>query len=267
MADLREEDRDAYRSMNELLAAEPPQNYSFDIMTIGRSQRCAILAPHGGKIEWGTNQIAKAIAELGGYRFFAFNGDRKGGQNKHYLHVESPHYENADTRLNQDVSCLALIEPCEFVLAIHGARNWPKHLAKDAQKNWRQSDRKIYVGGRDERLKIKIFDELVAIHHDLKFKIAYLTDTPQLAEVKPTIESRLSDDIILSDVLSDPKFCAYGGLHQNNICNKGKSLMGAQLEITRNFRDHLVPEGAAGSTPDFQIFVNAARASIESRAA
>jgi phage replication-related protein YjqB (UPF0714/DUF867 family) len=239
-----------YQSMKALLAKESQENYNFDIITDGRSQRCAILAPHGGEIEWGTNQIAKAIAELGQYRFFAFNGHRKGGENRHYLHVYSHEYENDKTRLEKKVSCREVTEPCDFVLAIHGAQNAP------------DNSRKVYIGGRDETLKIRIFNDLEAIHTALSFKIVYLTDGTSLPQVQTKIGSKLNVDV----TLSDSQYREYAGLHKDNICNKGRSGRGAQLEISKKFRDDMVPAGGEQKSSDFQTFVSAVEKAMRTMA-
>lgn len=250
MAELRKKGEYWYQSMKALLADEPQKNYSFDILTSDRSQRCAILAPHGGEIEWGTDQIAKAIAAAD-YRLFAFDGHREGGDNLYYLHVKSEQYENAATRLEENVSCLAVIESCDFVLAIHGA------------KDWRPNEQKIYIGGRNEPLKINIFNELEAIHKALTFEIAYLTDRQGLAQVKPAIEGKLSADVTLADINSNSTYRDYAGLHEHNICNNRKSHKGAQLEISKSLRCHMVPRQKSWERgADFHTFVNAVRKAI-----
>jgi phage replication-related protein YjqB (UPF0714/DUF867 family) len=48
--------------MTALLKAESPDSYTFEIRE--PASDVAIIAPHGGKIEWGTNQIASAIQPM-----------------------------------------------------------------------------------------------------------------------------------------------------------------------------------------------------------
>lgn len=126
---------DKYVSMTALLAAENPNHYA--IRRIPRNSNIAILAPHGGKIEPGTSEIAEAIAG-NDYNFFAFEG-RMSRSNYDSLHVTSSHYDQE--------TCLDLIKTCDYVVAIHG---------------WGTSDRLIYIGGLDEPLKTRIAERLDA---------------------------------------------------------------------------------------------------------
>jgi len=102
------ERRYEYTSMTALRAKENPRDYSFQIKA--PNSPVAILAPHGGKIEPGTREIAEAIAG-DTYRLFCFDGHRQ-RENMRYLHVESHLYDEAQ--------CVDLIKQCQLVLAIHG---------------------------------------------------------------------------------------------------------------------------------------------------
>ena len=53
---------DKYCSYEELRAAEAPG--AFQITVSDRNTSAVVVAPHGGKIEIGTTQIAEAIAQL-----------------------------------------------------------------------------------------------------------------------------------------------------------------------------------------------------------
>jgi phage replication-related protein YjqB (UPF0714/DUF867 family) len=136
--------------MAALLRSEDPRSYAFEIKEPHSS--VAVLAPHGGEIEWGTNQIAAAIAGED-YRLFCFNGNRIGGETFRYLHVKSHLYD--------DEQCHRLIKPCSIVVAIHG---WNEEKLKLPPN--------IYLGGRDEKLRETIGSELTR----LGFGIAAFSD-------------------------------------------------------------------------------------------
>lgn len=72
----------------------------------------AILAPHGGGIEAGTSEIARAIAGSE-YNLYLFEGIRPSG-NYAALHLTSHRFD--------EPRCLALLSACDHVVAIHGCR-------------------------------------------------------------------------------------------------------------------------------------------------
>src|SRR5688572_4392375 len=112
--------------MTALLANEDSASYDFQMRD--PDSPVAILAPHGGLIEWGTDQIAEAIAG-DDYNLFCFNGHRLGGENLYYLHVRSHQYD--------EPRCRKLIGPCSVVIAIHGC------------KNPARGEPLVYLGGRN----------------------------------------------------------------------------------------------------------------------
>ena len=71
------------------------------------SSAAAIIAPHGGKIEFLTAELARAIAneKLG---FYAFEGMKT--KSNWELHITSPNFD--------EPKCLALIENCDRVVAM-----------------------------------------------------------------------------------------------------------------------------------------------------
>lgn len=69
----------------------------------------AIVAPHGGKIEPGTSEIADAVAGLR-WSFYAFEGLKRSGN--HDLHITS-------TRFDEPM-CLILLDETSRVVTIHG---------------------------------------------------------------------------------------------------------------------------------------------------
>jgi len=72
----------------------------------------AILAPHGGGIEAGTSEIARAIAESD-FNLYLFEGIRPSG-NYAALHLTSHRFD--------EPRCLALLSVCDHVVTIHGCR-------------------------------------------------------------------------------------------------------------------------------------------------
>jgi len=97
----------------------------------------AILAPHGGAIEAGTSEIARAVAGLEFY-LYLFEGTRRSG-NYGALHLTS--------HLFDEPRCLGLLSGCDHVIAIHGCRgDTPQAL----------------LGGLDAALKTRIGAAILA---------------------------------------------------------------------------------------------------------
>lgn len=91
----------------------------------------AILAPHGGAIESGTSEIARAIA-ADDFNLYLFEGTRPSG-NYAALHVTSHRFDES--------RCLELPAQCDHVVAIHGYTG-------------EASD--ILLGGLDTELKTQV---------------------------------------------------------------------------------------------------------------
>jgi phage replication-related protein YjqB (UPF0714/DUF867 family) len=70
----------------------------------------AILAPHGGGIEAGTSEIARAVAGSE-FNLYLFEGILESG-NFAALHLTSHRFD--------EPRCLALLSACDHVVAIHG---------------------------------------------------------------------------------------------------------------------------------------------------
>jgi phage replication-related protein YjqB (UPF0714/DUF867 family) len=95
----------------------------------------AILAPHGGAIEFGTSEIALAVAGKE-FNLYLFEGLRQSA-NYAALHLTSHRFD--------EPRCLALLSSCEHVVAIHGCSGeTPQAL----------------VGGLDEKLKTQIAEAI-----------------------------------------------------------------------------------------------------------
>jgi len=98
----------------------------------------AILAPHGGAIEAGTSEIARAVAGSE-FNLYLFEGMRASGSYA-ALHLTSHCFD--------EPRCLALLSTCDHVVTIHGCRgNEPRAL----------------LGGLDLGLKRQISDAIAAI--------------------------------------------------------------------------------------------------------
>lgn len=104
---------DGYQSFEEL-AREHTEGLDYRIhVREPRGSQVAILAPHGGKIEGGTSQIATLMAgeEHG---LYLFEGLRQSQDNFDRLHLTS--------RCFDEPRCLALLARCEVTLTVHGYR-------------------------------------------------------------------------------------------------------------------------------------------------
>lgn len=169
-------DAKSYRSFADLAGGQiRGKDYEIEVIR-RRSSHVAIIAPHGGHIERSTSEIARAIAG-DDFNLYLFEGIKSSG-NYAALHLSS--------HLFDEPECLALIAPCQFVVAIHGCNG---------------NDEKVLLGGRDAALK----DQL----------------TKALATMGVAVET------------DGHRFPA---LDQNNICNRGRSLRGVQLELTTSLR-------------------------------
>jgi len=102
-----------------------------------RDPRVLIMAPHGGKIESATAEVAEAIAGMD-YSFYSFEGIKTDGNG--VLHIES--------HLFDEPGALQAVEKTDIVVTVHG-----------------QVDRKeefVMVGGLDDGLHSEIQRQLEA---------------------------------------------------------------------------------------------------------
>jgi phage replication-related protein YjqB (UPF0714/DUF867 family) len=136
-----------------------------------------VMAPHGGKIEPGTTEIAEAIAGMD-HSFYSFEGLKADGNN--LLHLES--------HLFDEPRALKAVETADIVVAVHGQLD--------------QKDEFVMVGGLNDGLRLEIKRQLE--------KTGFNT--------RPPTEGLMGTDPM-------------------NICNRGKSKSGVQLEISRKVRD------------------------------
>ena len=135
--------KDVYSCFRELEENETKE-VDFDIFVKKRPSSIAILAPHGGWIETRTSWIAAQIAGIRG-NLYQFEGLKRGQENR--LHITAHHFDEPE--------CVALIEKCTTVVAIHGCK---------------QKHGPICIGGRDEELKARLAYELMKAKFTFKLE-------------------------------------------------------------------------------------------------
>jgi len=113
---------DTYSRFSDLAARES----EFDVTVIDRTSDVTILAPHGGRIEPNTTEIATLIAG-DEYNLFCFNGRKNSGN--HTLHLTSHRFDHP--------RALKLVQSSSYVVCIHGCSI---------------AERLIYIGGLDREL-------------------------------------------------------------------------------------------------------------------
>jgi phage replication-related protein YjqB (UPF0714/DUF867 family) len=162
-------------------------DYAVHVMPRERSP-VAVLAPHGGRIEGRTSDIARLIAgdEHG---LYLFEGLRMSGDNFDCLHLASHWFD--------EPRALDLVCGCDTVVAVHG------YAAPGPD---------VLLGGLDERLKEAMAQALAGIG------ISCVTDGHR-----------------------------FPGRHPRNICNRGRSGEGVQLELSEQLRKAGNWAGLAGA--------------------
>jgi phage replication-related protein YjqB (UPF0714/DUF867 family) len=168
---------DDYKNYADLAQTER-EGKDYRRVVIPRGSTIAILAPHGGGIEAGTSEIAKALADET-HSLYCFEGLKQRGNQR--LHITSSRFD--------EPLCLELLRSADCAVAIHGC------AGKTAS---------IHVGGLDQKLSAEILAGLAR------------AGFPAQAD-----GSR------------------HAGNHPDNICNRGLSGAGAQLEISEGMRKTL----------------------------
>jgi phage replication-related protein YjqB (UPF0714/DUF867 family) len=93
------------------LAEHESQGTDFRVRRVERpGSRVAILAPHGGKIEEGTSEIAALIAGAD-HSLFCFEGLKSYGRNRD-LHITSHRFDHPD--------CLDMAARHDIIVSVHG---------------------------------------------------------------------------------------------------------------------------------------------------
>jgi len=124
---------DTYKSFDELkIHEEVNKAYRISMSDVG--SKITIIAPHGGKIEPKTSDIAKQIATEK-YNYYCFEGMKR--DNNGRLHVTSHNFD--------EPNAVKLISKSDIVVAIHACTG---------------NSGTVYLGGTDQILKNNIADEL-----------------------------------------------------------------------------------------------------------
>jgi len=187
----------SYLNFNDLAGHEVEgQDYRTRIEV--RNPRILIMAPHGGKIEPTTVEIAEAIAGMD-YSFYSFEGLKAEGNNM--LHIES--------HLFDEPRALKAVEKADVVVTVHGQID--------------QRDGFVMLGGLNDRLRLEIKRQLE--------KAGFQT--------RPPTEGLMGTDPM-------------------NICNRGRSRQGVQLEVSRKIRDLLKNDKG-----QLRVFSDAVRRAIQ----
>lgn len=171
---------DRFKSYHDL-AAVYSRGQHFDVfVTTGLTKPSVlILAPHGGRIEIRTAEIAEAIAAQD-YSCYLFEA-KLPKNNRTEMHIASELYDVPEA--------LTAVKSAEVVVALHGRRD-----GGDIEKTW--------IGGLNRELSKRIGEAL----HKQGFPVLF----------------------------DPPKF---KGTHPNNICNRGLTKLGVQLEVPLSLRE------------------------------
>ena len=168
---------DRYSSFDELQNHETlDKDYTLSFRDT--CSRVTIIAPHGGKIEPRTSDLARRIAGEN-YNFYCFEGIKN--KDNACLHITSHRFD--------EPGAIKLVSKSELVVAVHACTG---------------TAGLVHIGGLDKKLGGKIAKKLqnrgIGVSKD------------------------------------HPRFL---GSNPNNICNRGATGMGVQLEVTRDLRDDL----------------------------
>jgi phage replication-related protein YjqB (UPF0714/DUF867 family) len=139
--------KDIYRNFAHL-AEHETEGKDFHIRVEPRDSSAVVIAPHGGRIEPRTKEIAMAIAK-DDTSFYSFEAIRS-----NELHITSSRFD--------EPRCLKLVRKSALVLAIHGCRN--EH----------DRDKTVYFGGlyreRIKRFKAELKKQGFAVADHPKLK-------------------------------------------------------------------------------------------------
>ena len=166
---------DKYKSFAELRGSEPKASFAIDVEARPESHVIAI-APHGGKIEVLTSEIARRIAGSD-FSYYSFTGAKP--DHNQDLHITSHRFD--------EPTAVALVAKHKWVVAIHGCRG---------------DTPRVLLGGLDLDLA---------------------------TDVSARLTSR---DIDVQTVGH-----SFQGKEPGNICNRGATGRGLQIELTMPFRE------------------------------
>ena len=190
------------------LAESLQENTDYRIIARSIKTQFAIVAPHGGRIEHGTSQIADAIA-ADTHACYLFEGLQP---LSHDLHLSSNAFDEPKS--------VSLINDVNTVITIHGAYGKTPY---------------VYFGGLHEQLKQVLIERLIE------------AGFPAEPDPSPTRQ----------------------GKKPTNICNRGKSGKGVQIEMTQGFRKSLFKKPDYNKTrwlpnEQFHLFVKTIREGLSS---
>jgi phage replication-related protein YjqB (UPF0714/DUF867 family) len=168
---------DRYSSFVQLQDHETlDEDYTLSLRDAG--SRVTIIAPHGGKIEPRTSDLARRIAGEN-YNFFCFEGIKE--KDNARLHITSHRFD--------EPGALKLVSKSELVVAVHACTG---------------TAGLVHIGGLNKKLGRMI--------------------------------ARALQDRDIGVSNDHPRF---QGSNPANICNRGATGIGVQLEVTRDLRDDL----------------------------
>lgn len=144
---MLEKKSDKYKNFKELIENES-MGIDYNIDCKDRHSDLVILAIHGGKIEPGTSQIAKAAADEWLDSYYCFEGIKPSGNFD--LHITSTNFD--------EPAALALVSYHEHAVSIHGYKG--------------DEEKCTIVGGRDIQLR----DAIVKSLNEYGFKAVAATD-------------------------------------------------------------------------------------------
>lgn len=123
------------------LAGQERENVAYRIL-VKPQPGLAVIAPHGGRIEAGTSEIAEGVAGTN-FAFYAFEGLLEGNNRK--LHITSTRFD--------EPRAMQMVTNATMVLTIHGESS---------------SEEVVYIGGRNEDLCRKLTEKLRAAGFDVR---------------------------------------------------------------------------------------------------
>jgi phage replication-related protein YjqB (UPF0714/DUF867 family) len=179
---------DHYRNFAQLKNHET-EFRDYRIRVRERESGAAVVAPHGGRIERGTSQVAEAVAGHT-HSFYAFEGLKTDLKSNWILHITSDHFD--------EPIGLAIVSKAERVVTFHGAKG---------------SEPAIYLGGLDLELRAELLESC-------RSKGFRAVDDPS-----PTRQ----------------------GKGPTNICNRGRTGRGVQVELTFGLRRRMFNPSPCGT--------------------
>ena len=142
---------DKYSKFSELFQSEDPKNYRIRVEY--KASRVLIMAPHGGRIETGTSEIAASVAGTD-TSLYCFEGCRTNGNGE--LHITSHNYDEPRAQ--------RLASKSEVVVAIHGRAD-------------KEDPASVWVGGLDEAMGANVVKYLNEAGFTAKVNLEQLAGT------------------------------------------------------------------------------------------